>query len=428
MRQRLLHTFLEYRKVTTDTRQLDSQAIFFALKGDRFNGNGFAQAALDAGCPLVVVDEETGITDVRIVRVENTLKALQTLALDYRRTFSIPILAITGSNGKTTTKELLRGVLALRYKVHATKGNLNNHIGVALTLLSMPADTTFAVIEMGANHQREIISYCEFTEPEFGLITNIGKAHLEGFGGIEGVKKGKRELYDFVYANGGQIFVNSELDALREITEGRRVIAYGLHTGGQELNVLLGSELLAFSCQIHDGFVAERVETQLVGEYNIWNVASALAVGRHFGIAPNDILGVITSYVPENNRSQVAQTERNRVIMDAYNANPTSVEHALLALAKQKDHKPYFILGDMLELGDESEIEHRRIVELSESLGLDGIFVGPIFSGWSTRAKEKFFETVDAARQYLSSSELSGHLILLKGSRGLRMEQLSDLL
>lgn len=426
MSELLLDTFLRCRKVTTDSRNLDPGAIFFALRGEHFNGNDFAGKALDAGCPLVVVDEEINRTDQRICRVPSVLESLQQLALAYRRTFRIPVLAITGSNGKTTTKELIRDVLARKFVVHATAGNLNNHIGIPLTLLSMPANTTFAVIEMGANHQREISGYCSFTEPDYGLITNIGKAHLEGFGGIQGVKKGKKELYDYLSARGKVIFANTELPELAEVTRAMDVVAYGLGTGGQHLEELPGHSMLRFRCILDAVFTAV-VQTHLAGSYNLWNVASALAVGRYFGVAAVDIIEAISRYVPENNRSQVVHTDHNEVVMDAYNANPTSMEHALRSLASGDRSRAYFLIGDMRELGEEGLAEHRRIAELAHELGLQGICVGPIFT---EAAGDLFpvFATPAEAREYLLSVPLNDRRILLKGSRGIRMEVLRDVL
>ena len=426
MSDRLLHTFLQCGKVTTDSRNLDPGAIFFALRGERFNGNDFAAQAVEAGCPLVVVDEDVMPGHPRVLHVEDSLKALQTLAREYRRTFRIPVLAITGSNGKTTTKELTRDVLAKKFKVHATKGNLNNHIGIPLTLLSMPRDTTFAVIEMGANHQSEIASYCQFTEPDFGVITNIGKAHLEGFGGIDGVKKGKKELYDFLSGRDKVIFANRELPEIAEVTQGMNVVEFGLQSGGQHITEKKGDGQLRFRFATDDGYSSE-VNTHLAGGYNLWNIATAAAIGRYFGVSPDQIVDAIASYIPDNNRSQVVRTARNEVVMDAYNANPTSMEHALRDLASGHSLRTYFIIGDMRELGPEGPAEHRRIAELAKSLKLEGICVGELFH---EAARDLFhaFRNTDEARQFLQSNPMNDCRILLKGSRGIRMESLADLL
>lgn len=424
MRDLIFSTFLKAGKVCTDSRNLDPDALFFCLRGERFNGNLFAQSALEAGCPLVVCDEDLGIQNDRLVLVDDSLRALQHLALDYRRLFRIPVLAITGSNGKTTTKELIRDVLLRRFNVHATSGNLNNHIGIPLTLLSMPRDTTFAVIEMGANHQREIASYCEYTEPDHGLITNIGKAHLEGFGGIEGVKKGKRELYDYLAAQRGVIFANIELPELREITAGMAIQEFGLHSGGQTLINVEDSEQLSFALQLDSGYRKDRIQTQLAGQYNLWNVAAAVAIGRYFGVDPDEIAHAISAYVPDNNRSQLTRTASNEVILDAYNANPTSMAYSLRSLASSKNRTPFFIVGDMRELGEEGPQEHRIILELAASLRLEGIAVGELFH--SAGSAYPTFTTIEEAKAFLRDHPVSDRLILLKGSRAMKMESLLD--
>jgi len=425
MSNALLDAFLTTGKVCTDSRQLDPRALFFCLRGEHFNGNDFAQAALDAGCPLVITDEDRGIVHERLLLVSDSLGALQQLARDYRRTFDIPVLAITGSNGKTTTKELIRDVLARKFNVHATKGNLNNHIGIPLTLLSMPRDTTFAVIEMGANHQREIASYCTYTEPDFGLITNIGKAHLEGFGGLEGVKKGKRELYEYLHLNNGVLFANMELPEIREVTEGMTKKEFGLHTGGQHIGLIPGKECLTFSLQLDEGFSNARITTRLAGDYNLWNVAAAVAIGRYFEVAPDQIVDAISSYIPDNHRSQLVRTARNEVILDAYNANPTSMAHALRALSAVSGKAPFFVIGEMRELGSDGPDEHAHILTLAAELNLEGIAVGSLFPK-SNVPGITVFPSADAARDYLRHQPLSNRLILLKGSRGMRMENLMD--
>ncbi len=428
MQDLLLSTFRKVGRVCTDTRNLDPGAIFFALKGEKFNGNTFAREAIDAGCPLVVVDEDTGFTHERLVRVENGLRSLQTLARDYRRLFNIPFLAITGSNGKTTTKELVRDVLRRKYTVHATKGNFNNHIGVPLTILSMPPETTFAIIEMGANHRGEIADYCTYAEPDFGLITNIGKAHLEGFGGEEGVKLGKKELYDYVHAHDGLVFCNPELPHISEITAGMKKVEYGLHSGGQQLEVVAADPLLEFSVRLDNGFERTRVKTRLAGEYNLWNIAVAIGVGRYFGVDPDDMMDAISSYDPENNRSQLVNSGKNRIILDAYNANPSSMGYALDALAKSPASRKYFIIGDMLELGAAAEDEHRAILKRAADLGLNGLCVGPVFASLKSESPFPVFSDSQSARAYLQENGVSDALILLKGSRGIRIEEFRDIL
>lgn len=424
MNEKIFNQFLKCRLVTTDTRTMEKGAIFFALKGDNFNGNMFAQKALDSGCSMVVIDEPQDIQDDRIVLVEDSLKALQRLSGDYRDTFNFPVIAITGSNGKTTTKELMTAVLEKKYRVHATKGNLNNHIGVPLTLLSTPEDTEIAIIEMGANHQREIASYCEYAKPDFGLITNIGKAHLEGFGGEEGVKKGKRELYDYVYDRGGRVFVNVELEKLDEVSFGMDRIEYGFESGRFQLNVVGETPYLSFEISMNEGqFV---VHSKLSGAYNLYNFASAIAVGQYFGVSMPDQIAALEAYHPDNNRSQIVNTGKNMLIMDAYNANPTSMEHALVNLSKQKGEK-FFVIGDMREMGTSAEQEHRNIMDVVSSLGLKGVTVGEEFLRANDTKEIRSFKNNEEARQYLEQLNLQSTTILIKGSRGIRLEQLKDI-
>lgn len=401
-------------------------SIFFALKGDKFNGNQFARQALERGAIIAVVDEDTEIKDSRVIRVENVLLSLQQLALDYRRTFQIPFLAITGSNGKTTTKELVHDVLEKRYKVHATKGNLNNHIGIPLTILSTPQDCEFAIIEMGANHQKEIESYCLFTEPNFGLITNMGKAHLEGFGGEEGVVKGKKELFDYLASHHGKAFVNIELPKLSEAAVDNEMIAYGFDLPNFKLKLINENPVVSY--EFIQNEKVTKTTTNLVGAYNLYNIASAIAVGQYFDVAETDIHIAISNYKPDNNRSQLLNTTNNSVIMDAYNANPSSMGHALLSLSNQLVGVPFFILGDMRELGETSLDEHKKILELANELKLDGIVIGQHFSNVARNFSYRSFIDLDAARTYLKQSPIEGKMILLKGSRGMRLEDLVPLL
>ena len=417
MIQRIFEQFLNVRSVTTDTRKIKQGDIFFALKGGNFNGNTFAAKALEMGASMAVIDEPQQPHDERMVLVNDALTALQQLAKMYRESLNIPFLAITGSNGKTTTKELIRDVLARRYRVSATIGNLNNHIGVPLTLLAIPADCELAIVEMGANHQGEIRSYCEYALPSHALITNMGKAHLEGFGGEEGVVKGKKELYDHVHASGGVIFVNTDLEKLRRASDGMKIIPYA--TG--QLECVSESPTLVYA-HLHDS-VRNEYATQLAGSYNLHNIASAIVVGEHFGVANEAIHAAICAYTPENNRSQVKRTERNTLIMDAYNANPTSLEFALEALSKQSSDQKFFVIGDMLELGEMGPAEHRHIIAVAKRLGLKGILVGPIFKSVWKDDDYDVFENNLAAKAYLESQAIRDHVILIKGSRGIKLEE-----
>jgi UDP-N-acetylmuramoyl-tripeptide--D-alanyl-D-alanine ligase len=421
MYEKIYEQFLRCRKVTTDSRKIEAGSIYFALKGEKFNGNAFALAALDAGASMAVVDEPQDKDDARVVLVSDGLTALQQVARMYRESFSIPFLAITGSNGKTTTKELIRDVLAKKYKVSATKGNLNNHIGVPLTLLSIPADCEFAVIEMGANHRGEIAGYCQYAKPDYALITNMGKAHLEGFGGEEGVVLGKRELYDFVNAGGGSLFVNTELEKLRKSSEGMRIIPYGFHTGAFQIECVSESPVLTYSYRSDNH--AATYTTHLAGAYNLYNIASAIVVGRYFGVAEHDIHDAIQSYIPDNNRSQLTRTEKNLLILDAYNANPTSLEFALIGLSRQDNRNRFFVIGDMLELGEAAPEEHRHILQVAKDLQLNGIVVGEQFGKVCGDYAFDWFPDNVHAREYLEKKNLRDHTILIKGSRGIRLEE-----
>jgi UDP-N-acetylmuramoyl-tripeptide--D-alanyl-D-alanine ligase len=418
----IFQKFLEVRSVTTDTRNVRPNAIFFALKGDNFNGNHFAQQAVDAGASLVVVDEDVNISSDRIVRVENCLQALQSLAKRYRETFSFPVIGITGSNGKTTTKELMREVLSMKFKTFATHGNLNNHIGVPLSLLAVPADCEIAIIEMGANHQKEIASYCEYAMPTFGVITNIGKAHLEGFGGVEGIIKGKGELFDYVSTHKGMCLVNTELAHLDKMAEPIQHKKYGFKSGGFHLEIVAEHPTLSFefSTPANEGkFICH---AQMAGTYNLFNMATAIAVGHEFGVSSEQMSKAIESYAPENNRSQWWHSEKNKVILDAYNANPSSMEAALVNLSKMEN--TFFIIGDMFEMGEYAEAEHKKIFELTKELHLQGIFIGKEFQSVGAT------DLIDAedALAYLHLNEVKGKIVLLKGSRGMRLEQLKEVI
>jgi UDP-N-acetylmuramoyl-tripeptide--D-alanyl-D-alanine ligase len=411
MYEHIFEHFLRCRKVTTDSRKIGKDAIYFALKGEKFNGNAFALASLEAGASMAVVDEAQHVDDPRIVLVEDALVALQQVALLYRESLHIPFLAITGSNGKTTTKELIRDVLAKKYKVSATRGNLNNHIGVPLTLLEIPEDCEFAVIEMGANHQNEIRGYCAYTKPDFGLITNMGKAHLEGFGGEEGVVRGKKELYDYVNGAGGKVFVNIELEKLYNASSGMNIIPYGFASGGFQLACVSESPVVEYSC----AHAASRgvYQTHLAGAYNLYNIASAIAVGRYFGVQEEEIHDAISSYTPDNNRSQLTRTEKNLLILDAYNANPTSLGYALEGLSKQNTDRKFFVIGDMLELGNASPAEHLNILNVAKEL----------FGKVGQNGPFKWFADNLEAKKYLEKLNLKDHTILIKGSRGIKLEE-----
>jgi UDP-N-acetylmuramoyl-tripeptide--D-alanyl-D-alanine ligase len=423
-RKKIFNAFLEKRLVTTDSRNIASGSLFFALKGENFNGNAFATHALAQGAAYAIVDKvfNEGSFDERLIVVDDALKALQDLAADYRNTFQFPVLAITGSNGKTTTKELIREVIARKFKVYATEGNLNNHIGVPLTILRVPSDCEFAIIEMGANHQKEIASYCEIASPDFGLITNIGKAHLEGFGGVEGIIKGKGELFDSLRANKKMGFVNIELPHLANMIQTMNHVAYGFNTDPFRIEIMKEAPTLDFRFSVNAGETYTRCLTQLAGTYNLFNMASAIAIGNYFQIEEKEISDAISDYNPTNNRSQLWESGNNCVILDAYNANPSSMEVALRNLVHFDN--PFFILGDMFEMGEYCFQEHERIVALTKELKLNGYFVGEFFK---QVCAESFLTTADL-RDFVSENPIRNKTLLLKGSRGMRLEQLKDLL
>lgn len=416
--EELYERYLRHPHVRTDTRSLQPGEMFFALKGDRFNGNLFAHQALDAGAAFVVVDEETGLSDERVIRVGDVLTTLQQLALHHRRKFDIPVLAITGSNGKTTTKELVHAVLSKRFRTHTTRGNLNNHIGIPLTILSMPAGTQFAVIEMGANHQREIASYCSYTEPTHGLITNCGKAHLEGFGGVEGVRKGKGELFDHLRAHGGTAFVFADPDYLLPMSRGiGRIVTYGSAKADVTGTCLRSEPFLEV------GLDGRCIHTRLVGAYNLPNVLAAVAVGRHFGVQEGEVVEAIEGYEPSNSRSQLIRTQAgNEVILDAYNANPTSMRAALENLAAQHHPRKAVLIGGMMELGEEGPAEHAAIVELLKSRDWALVL---LVGGDFARIEHPFIYMEDSrkAADWMLQHPIRDALVLLKGSRSMAMEK-----
>ncbi|MBI1266346.1 MAG: UDP-N-acetylmuramoyl-tripeptide--D-alanyl-D-alanine ligase [Cryomorphaceae bacterium] len=426
--QFLYRLFLSSSGVTTDSRNLQKGQLFFALKGDRFDGNNYAQAAIDAGCVAAIVDDATfASSENKKYLVANALLALQELASYHRRQMRCAVIGLTGSNGKTTSKELIRDVLSTTYKTYATKGNLNNHIGVPLSLLEITSDHDYAIIEMGANAQKEIAFLSSLSLPDFGYITNIGKAHLEGFGGEEGVKKGKKELFDQLRTQGKPVFINTNDALLMDISEGMDRILYGSENHLPLVEYVTQEPFLTFRWKTNN-YQSPDVLTQLKGAYNISNVAIAIAIGTHFGVSPEQINIALASYTPENNRSQLKKTDRNELILDAYNANPTSMEHALLSFERSEAKHKICILGDMFELGDSSDREHQAIVELTEKLGLNAIFVGSHFRHPAQAAQKHWFADTETLKAHLTEEPLGGHQILIKGSRGMRLEQIVDIL
>ncbi len=434
MIQQLYSHFQKYQAICTDTREIKPNAIFFALKGDNFNANQFAEKAIHSGCALAVIDEEQYKIDGRFIVVEDVLTALQELANYHRKQLSIPLIGITGTNGKTTTKELINAVLSQKYKVLATRGNLNNHIGVPLTLLSITKEHQMAIIEMGANHQEEIAMLCNFAEPDFGMITNIGKAHLEGFGGYEGVIKAKREMYDFIKERNGILFVNSDNDLLKKLSDGIKQVNYG--TGNENEFIGLFEEsnpFVHFKCKSKTDTDSidnkQSIKTQLTGKYNFENILAAACIGNYFGVSDEQIKIALENYIPSNNRSQVVQTANNFLLLDAYNANPSSMRAAIENFAEMKQPNKMVILGDMLELGSESAKEHHDIVKLLLQKNISNVvLVGWHFTEACEGSNAKTFATSGDAYQYLSHLNLKNTTILIKGSRGIKLEKVVDAL
>jgi UDP-N-acetylmuramoyl-tripeptide--D-alanyl-D-alanine ligase len=421
----LYSIYTTHPSVVTDTRKLNQGDLYFALKGPNFNGNVFAMAALEAGASYAIVDEEIAESSAyqdRIIFVEDVLTTLQALAKYHRQQFNIPFIAITGSNGKTTTKELVYAVLASHLKTYTTQGNLNNHIGVPLTLLSIPKDAAMAVIEMGANHQKEIESYCAYTLPTHGMITNCGKAHLEGFGGVEGVKKGKGELFDFLRAHHGTVFLMQDFDYLVQMAQGiQQVIGYGKEHGQIQGEAIDHNGML--TVQINKGIEIDFIQTHLVGNFNLPNVLAAVAIGQYFKVPNEKIKSAIENYVPTNSRSQLLTWNNNEVILDAYNANPSSMKLAVENFAKINKDNKMVCLGGMRELGVDTLMEHQALIDqLKQTKWQEVILVGSEFKPCDHNYL--YFDTAIEAKAWLHAQQLKGYTLLIKGSRGIQMEQL----
>ena len=419
----LYDIYLQYPSVQTDTRKLKPGDIYFALKGPSYNGNQFARQALDAGAAYAVVDEAVNFSDERLIATEDVLQTLQQLAKYHREQFEIPFIAITGSNGKTTTKELVHEVLSSTFTTYTTKGNLNNHIGIPLTILSVGMDADMAVIEMGANHQKEIESYCVYTNPTHGIITNCGKAHLEGFGGIEGVRKGKGELYDHIRANDGTLFLMKDYDYLVEMSKGiSNIITYG--TTGAMITGITDSSKEMLEVRMLSGTGIKKIQTQLVGEYNLPNVLVAVAVGKYFNVPDEKIKAALENYSPSNSRSQLVEIDGNKIILDAYNANPTSMKAAIENIAKMNGDK-VLMLGGMMEMGEESLKEHQALIDLinmyewKEVVLVGGDFI-KVNNPFTT------FATSTEAGKWLKEKHFTNTTILVKGSRSMQMEKVLE--
>ena len=422
--------FQKHPKVITDSRKIEKGCLYFALKGDRFNGNEYAQEAIQKGGAYAIIDEEEYQKDNKTILVDDVLLTLQKLATFHRRRMLIPIIGITGSNGKTTTKELISVVLNSQYNCHFTKGNFNNHIGVPLTLLELTSEHEVAIIEMGANHIGEIKFLCEIAEPTHGIITNIGKAHLEGFGGIEGVKKGKSELYKFIQWQNGVAFVNMDEPFLSELSEGiSKRVFYKRSESPSPSEAPYETALFQESPFVKVGFLGTKkeiisVQSQLIGHYNFNNIMTAISIGRYFRVKPERIKEAIENYISSNNRSQLIEKGKNIFILDAYNANPTSMKNALINFQRLDSNKKIAILGDMLELGKFSEVEHVRVAQQAIDLNLDQvILVGDEFA----KVKKDgilYFKNVNDLKEWFTKKDFHETHFLLKGSRGIKLEEL----
>jgi UDP-N-acetylmuramoyl-tripeptide--D-alanyl-D-alanine ligase len=432
--EQLYQIFLQHPQVSTDTRKIATGSIFFALKGVNFNANTFAAQALEMGAAYAVIDEAAYCVSDRFILVDDVLTALQDLARYHRKQLNIPVIGLTGSNGKTTTKELINSVLSRKFKTYATKGNLNNHIGVPLTLLSISRETEIAIIEMGANHQQEIAFLSNIAQPTHGLITNIGRAHLEGFGGPEGVRKGKGELFDYLEQNGGTVFVNHDDLILEEMAFHRNFkqkVYYGnAETTSVSGEILENVPLLKIQWWTK-GLPAQKqqVQTQLTGSYNLDNLLAAICIGHEFGLSAEQINAGTAGYQPANSRSQIVQTKTNTLICDYYNANPSSMEVAIKNMEAIAADKKVLILGDMFELGEQSSAEHELIIKKANEIEADQrIFIGQGFYEHHASFTDTFFDTTDAAFTALKTAPITNATVLVKGSRGMHLETLLELL
>ena len=452
--ENIYEKFLQCSAVSIDTRNCPKDAMFIGIKGANFDGNTFVEKALEQGCKYAITDNaEIGVGNPNIIHVQDSLKTLQDLAHYHRMMFDIPVIGITGTNGKTTSKELISTVLSKEYNVLYTQGNLNNHIGVPLTLLRLNRSHNIAVVEMGANHPKEIEFLCKIARPNYGIITNVGKAHLEGFGSFEGVKKTKGELYDFIRSVDGKIFLHADNPHLCEMvysdTEpvevsmiaGTNIPAFanGLETikyGEAEENFVSGSIIsctpyINVSLRLNGNASGEKtsykIETNLIGDYNLSNILSAACIGRYFGVMDEEIVSALQEYTPTNNRSQCTRTEKNTLIVDAYNANPTSMEAALKNFSKiETTSEKVLILGDMKELGEDSEAEHNKVLALIQSLGFTKVyFVGSEFAKVSG-SEFACFENVESLAEYFAQNPISDSTILIKGSNSTRLTKIVD--
>ncbi len=414
--------FLESEGISTDTRNLIPNTIFFALKGDNFNGNEFAEKAIEGGCTYSIIDESAYNTHPQTILVDSVLQTLQDLANYHRKQFDIPVLGITGSNGKTTTKELIGAVLSKKFNLLITEGNLNNHLGVPFTLLRMNNQHEFAVIEMGANKPGDIKELVEIAEPTHGLITNIGAAHIEGFGSLDGVIKTKTEMYDFIDRNGGVVFYNAEDEILAQhLPDVNEIVSYGERAGSIQGELLKLDPFVNFKWK-SAATESPAITTNLVGKYNFINFLCAVCIGNYFEVPATDISAAIAEYVPSNNRSQVQKTERNKLVVDCYNANPTSMMAALKSFVQMEADSKVAILGDMLELGQISDEEHQKIANFLHANEIKAFLVGAEMSKVNSSLQK--FENAQSLIDQSVLRDVTNAIVLLKGSRGIKLETL----
>ena len=425
--EEIYQCFLQCDNVSIDTRKIELNSLFIALKGDNYDANIFAAEAIKKGALFVIIDDKKYFTDKdKIILVQDSLKTLQELATFHRESLGLPVIALTGSNGKTTTKELINVVLSKKYNTKATVGNLNNHIGVPLTLLTFDKDTDIGIVEMGANHQKEIEMLCNIAKPDFGYITNFGKAHLEGFGGVEGVIEGKSEMYNYIQENNKQVFINLDDSIQVEKTTKMKSITFGLDI--PEANTCIKS--IEANPYVVIAFNQTQIKSNLIGLYNANNINAAICIANFFKIPDYDIKKAIESYIPENNRSQIVSKKSNKIILDAYNANPSSMSLAITNFVQLQEKNKLIILGDMFELGSETNYEHKEIIKLLEhNLEFVSYFVGKnFFENKLDNKSFKFFIDFESLNEYMKENLPLNKLILIKGSRGMALERILDVI
>ncbi len=418
--------FLQSTGIATDNRKINANNMFVALKGDNFNGNKFALSALESGAKFAIIDEVEYKIDERFILVDNALTTLQQLANYHRNQLKITIIGLTGSNGKTTTKELIQAVLSQKYNTKATIGNLNNHIGVPLTLLSFDTNTEIGIVEMGANHQKEIEMLCGICEPDFGYITNFGKAHLEGFGGTEGVIKGKSELYEFLFANQKTAFVNTDDVIQNEKTKNITTITFGLNTPENFVSI----SNIETNPMVKIEFENTIIQSHLIGLYNANNINAAITIGKHFGVSNEKIKFGLENYIPNNNRSQLLEKNSNKIILDAYNANPSSMVAALTNFFQLEEKNKIAILGDMFELGIESSEEHKKLIDFCiNQTQIMFYFIGKdFFAHKSLNSNMHFYDTFETFKAAFTNQKIENSILLIKGSRGMSLERTLEIL